>query len=340
MKDIGLIGQEGGWQVVVGGAAGKRVRKADLLIDRRDDRAGARGRRSSSSSTTARTPTTSSAPTTSSSGSGIEKVRKETVYAPDAVRHGAARSAAQVEGARHATRGSKGATPRTSDAVHSASSRSRRCSHERTPLDSRDGGRQHPAARGARRAGRPAARSRIFNLGDRFLAIDNQCPHKGGPLVRRHRHRRRRSSARCTRGRSTSRRGAVERPTHGPRSLRRRPTRRAWRTACRDACAAVTGAQAAAGGGGRTRSGVNGIPARGAHADARRGAALLRRQLHGLGAARAAGAVPARGARADRDADRGSSPRFRCSADRSSGRCSGCSATASAAGAPASSAWC
>ena len=32
MKDIGLIGQDGTWQVVVGGAAGKRVRKADLLI--------------------------------------------------------------------------------------------------------------------------------------------------------------------------------------------------------------------------------------------------------------------------------------------------------------------
>ncbi len=32
VKDIGLVGQEGGWQVVVGGAAGKRVRKADLLI--------------------------------------------------------------------------------------------------------------------------------------------------------------------------------------------------------------------------------------------------------------------------------------------------------------------
>ncbi len=32
VKDIGLVGQEGTWQVVVGGAAGKRVRKADLLI--------------------------------------------------------------------------------------------------------------------------------------------------------------------------------------------------------------------------------------------------------------------------------------------------------------------
>src|SRR2546430_6957533 len=32
VKDIGLIGQEGSWQVVVGGAAGKNVRNADLLI--------------------------------------------------------------------------------------------------------------------------------------------------------------------------------------------------------------------------------------------------------------------------------------------------------------------
>jgi nitrite reductase (NADH) large subunit len=32
VKDLGFIGQEGSWQVVVGGAAGKSVRKADLLI--------------------------------------------------------------------------------------------------------------------------------------------------------------------------------------------------------------------------------------------------------------------------------------------------------------------
>ena len=31
VKDIGLVGVEGGWQVVVGGAAGKGVRRADLL---------------------------------------------------------------------------------------------------------------------------------------------------------------------------------------------------------------------------------------------------------------------------------------------------------------------
>ena len=32
VKDIGLVGHEGSWQVVVGGAAGKHVRKADLLV--------------------------------------------------------------------------------------------------------------------------------------------------------------------------------------------------------------------------------------------------------------------------------------------------------------------
>jgi nitrite reductase (NADH) large subunit len=32
VKDLGFVGQEGSWQVVVGGAAGKSVRKADLLI--------------------------------------------------------------------------------------------------------------------------------------------------------------------------------------------------------------------------------------------------------------------------------------------------------------------
>ena len=32
VKDVGLVGQEGSWQVVIGGAAGKGVRKADLLV--------------------------------------------------------------------------------------------------------------------------------------------------------------------------------------------------------------------------------------------------------------------------------------------------------------------
>ena len=32
VKDIGLVGIEGGWQVVIGGAAGKKVRAADILV--------------------------------------------------------------------------------------------------------------------------------------------------------------------------------------------------------------------------------------------------------------------------------------------------------------------
>jgi len=86
VKDIGLIGQENGWQVVVGGAAGKSVRKADLLIT---------------------VETTEQALEASElffqyyrenanylertydfvERLGIEKVRKETVYAPEPVQH-------------------------------------------------------------------------------------------------------------------------------------------------------------------------------------------------------------------------------------------------------------
>jgi nitrite reductase (NADH) large subunit len=87
VKDIGLVGQEGGWQVVVGGAAGKSVRKADLLIT---------------------VETTEAALEASEvffqyyrehanylertydfvERVGIDKVRKDTVYAPDTVRQG------------------------------------------------------------------------------------------------------------------------------------------------------------------------------------------------------------------------------------------------------------
>jgi nitrite reductase (NADH) large subunit len=87
VKDIGLVGQEGSWQVVAGGAAGKGVRKADLLIT---------------------VETTEEALEAASlffqyyrenanylertydfvERVGIEKIRKETVYAPDAAREG------------------------------------------------------------------------------------------------------------------------------------------------------------------------------------------------------------------------------------------------------------
>jgi nitrite reductase (NADH) large subunit len=87
VKDIGLVGQEGSWQVVAGGAAGKGVRKADLLVT---------------------VETTEEALEAASlffqyyrenanylertydfvERIGIEKIRKETVYATGAAREG------------------------------------------------------------------------------------------------------------------------------------------------------------------------------------------------------------------------------------------------------------
>ena len=86
VKDIGLVGQEGSWQIVVGGAAGKSVRKADVLV----------------------TVDTTEAALEAATlffqyyrenanylertydfvvRLGIDKVRKETVYAPDEVKN-------------------------------------------------------------------------------------------------------------------------------------------------------------------------------------------------------------------------------------------------------------
>ena len=110
VKDIGLVGQEGSWQVVVGGAAGKSVRKADLLIT---------------------VETTEEALEAAElffqyyrenanylertydfvERLGIEKVRKETVYALDAVKAGTARSIRQCQVSRRRSRGSKVANP-------------------------------------------------------------------------------------------------------------------------------------------------------------------------------------------------------------------------------------
>jgi nitrite reductase (NADH) large subunit len=65
VKDIGLVGQEGGWQVVVGGAAGSPCERPICWRPWRPRRKRSR-RRSSSSSITARTRIIWSAPTTSS----------------------------------------------------------------------------------------------------------------------------------------------------------------------------------------------------------------------------------------------------------------------------------
>jgi nitrite reductase (NADH) large subunit len=87
VKDIGFIGVEGGWQIVVGGAAGKSVRKADLLttVDTTEQALEAaelffqyyREHANYLERTYDFVERV-----------GIEKVRKDTVYAPDATRAG------------------------------------------------------------------------------------------------------------------------------------------------------------------------------------------------------------------------------------------------------------
>jgi nitrite reductase (NADH) large subunit len=87
VKDIGLVGQEGGWQVVVGGAAGKSVRKADLLTTVETSEAALEAAElffqyyRESANYLERTYDFVER-------LGIERVRKETVYAPVAVKQG------------------------------------------------------------------------------------------------------------------------------------------------------------------------------------------------------------------------------------------------------------
>ncbi|MFN3323568.1 MAG: nitrite reductase large subunit NirB [Bryobacteraceae bacterium] len=87
VKDIGLIGQEGSWQVVVGGAAGKSVRRADVLV-------------TVESTDMALEAAEIFFQYYRENGNylertydfverlGIDKVRRETVYAPESVRQG------------------------------------------------------------------------------------------------------------------------------------------------------------------------------------------------------------------------------------------------------------
>ncbi len=85
VKDIGLVGQEGSWQVVVGGAAGKSVRKADLLITVESTEAALEAAElffqyyRENGNYLERTYDFVVR-------IGMEKIRKETVYAPDAAR--------------------------------------------------------------------------------------------------------------------------------------------------------------------------------------------------------------------------------------------------------------
>lgn len=87
VKDIGLVGQEGSWQVVVGGAAGKKVRKADLLITVESTE---QALEAAALFFQYYRETANYLERTYDfvERVGIEKVRKETVYAPDSVQNG------------------------------------------------------------------------------------------------------------------------------------------------------------------------------------------------------------------------------------------------------------
>lgn len=86
VKDIGLVGQEGSWQVVVGGAAGKKVRKADLLatVESTEDALEAASiffqYYRENANYLERTYDFVER-------LGMEKIRRETVYAPDPAKH-------------------------------------------------------------------------------------------------------------------------------------------------------------------------------------------------------------------------------------------------------------
>jgi nitrite reductase (NADH) large subunit len=112
VKDIGLVGVEGGWQVVVGGAAGKSVRKADLLITCETTEAALEASElffqyyREQANYLERTYDFVERV-------GIEKVRKETVYAPDHVKAGLLDRLRKSK-ARSYDAWSEGQTPRTS----------------------------------------------------------------------------------------------------------------------------------------------------------------------------------------------------------------------------------
>ena len=84
---------------------------------------------------------------------GIEKVRKETVYATDAVKAGAARSAGEVEGAR-ARRVAGRADATQPDAVRARSGDGEGARMKGEPLDTCDRAGEHPRARRAGGAAR------------------------------------------------------------------------------------------------------------------------------------------------------------------------------------------
>ena len=208
VKDIGLVGQEGGWQVVVGGAAGKSVRKADLLTTVETHRGGAR------------------------SGGALLPVLPRERQLPGA--HLRLRRAARHrEGAEgHRLRAGAGAAG-AARSLRASRRRARSMPGSKGGSRARDAVRPDPGAReGARMNGQrwmrvtaceniPLREGRavtlggreiaIFNLGDRFLATDNRCPHQAARSATASSPASP-SCVRCTPGRCRLDTGAVERP--------------------------------------------------------------------------------------------------------------------------------
>ena len=220
------LASEGGWQVVVGGAAGKSVRKADLLttvetteqaleaselffqyyrenanyLERTYDFVERAGHREGSE------------------GDGLRARRRQA---------GAARSSAEIEGALPRCL-ARGTDAEASDAVHPDSGRSTRCWHDGRIAGCASRTCDNIPPREGRAVTSASREIAIFNLGDRFLATDNRCPHRAGRSATAS-SRATPSSARCTPGRSTSKPAA----SNGPpgRELGIGSIRLAWTTA-------------------------------------------------------------------------------------------------------------
>ena len=162
VKDIGLVGQEGSWQVVVGGAAGKGVRKADLLIT---------------------VETTEQALEAAElffqyyrenanylertydfvERLGIEKIRKDTVYAAPEVKQALLDASAQVEG--QVLRRVAGTPRAATHTVHRNSNPWRSCHRMSTGFVSL-AAEDIPRSRRPYRAGWAALSLAIFNTGE------------------------------------------------------------------------------------------------------------------------------------------------------------------------------
>jgi nitrite reductase/ring-hydroxylating ferredoxin subunit len=182
VKDIGLVGRKaaGRWS----SAARPASRSARRTCSRPSRRPSRRSRRRAVLPVLPRERQLPRAHLRFRGAHGIEKVRKDTVYAADTVR-AALLDRFRKSKRERATPGTKGRS-HSSHSVHSTRTRGQgavmneRCWIWITPVENlppREG-------RVVTVAGREIA---LFNLGHRVVATASHCPHKGGTARRRHR---------------------------------------------------------------------------------------------------------------------------------------------------------